>query len=64
MANIRSQHTRRPMYLEVPPQAQHRGIARDSKGSHLIDEWEKQNGVFSKTFEGIAAGGIKFEPFQ
>jgi hypothetical protein len=39
-------------------------MAKESRGSVLIDDWEKQNGAFSRTFEGIAAGGLKLEQYR
>jgi hypothetical protein len=30
----------------------------------MIDDWEKQNGAFSMTFERIAGGGVKLEQFR
>jgi hypothetical protein len=36
-------------------------MAKESHASVLIDDWEKQNGAISRTFEGIAAGELKLE---
>jgi hypothetical protein len=39
----------------------HRIMVMESHASVLIDDWEKQNGAISRTFEGIAAGGLTLE---
>jgi hypothetical protein len=44
-------------FLEVPCQNQRRPMSKDSRGSLMIDDWEKQNGAFSMTFESIAGVG-------
>jgi len=31
-------------------------MSKDSRGSLMIDDWEKQNGAFSMTFESITGG--------
>lgn len=51
-------------FLEVPCQNQRRPMSKDSRGSLMIDDWEKQNGAFSMTFESIAGVGVKLEQLR
>jgi hypothetical protein len=39
-------------------------MSKDLRGSLMIDDWEKQNGAFSMTFESISGGGVKLEQFR
>ena len=57
------QPRRQSTILKVPRQNQRRPMSKDSRGSLMIDDWEKQNGAFSMTFESIAGWGRSWNNF-